>query len=119
MRINFSEIIQAMSVLLVLFVVLFVVAILLAMAVQQSINARAEYNQLVQIASKPRSPIEFPRYVGRDAREVFEQINRDFPVYHIEIVGLDYANTLTKNYDPKRIRMYITRTSKVLRVTLG
>ena len=49
-----------------------------------------------------------------------KNINKEYPEYRIEIVGLDYINSVTStNYDPKRIRLYITRSSKIVKVTVG
>ena len=88
--------------------------------VNKNIEARSEYNLLVQESKKPRGPIEAPEYNGRNARDVFDEISRDYPDYRIEIVGLDYINSQTgPRFDPKRVRLYITRSSKIIKVTVG
>ena len=107
-----------MSLIIVIF---FCIAFLaLVVYLKHMINVRSEYNTLLDQANQPRVAVEMPRYVGRDAKDVFAQINIEYPEYRIEIIGLDYINSVSStNYDPKRIRLYITRSSKIVKVTVG
>ena len=67
-------------------------------------------------------PSDFPKFAGRDGREVLGEMNAKYPEYRIEIVqeaDPDAIAALSKDYDESRVRMYVTRTGKVKKLYIG
>ena len=69
--------------------------------------------------SREQGPSDFPKFVGRDGREVLSELNAEYPQYQIEIVGPDYVSTTPQRYDENRVKMYVNRMGKVLRLSIG
>jgi hypothetical protein len=68
-------------------------------------------------SKQPQRVSNFPKYTGRDGREVLVEFNAEYPQFRLEIVPPDSA--VTMDFDQSRVRMHVTRAGKVIGMYIG
>jgi hypothetical protein len=98
---------------LVLFLCLSLVVGLCIALIVKSKTVQTQTSPVVDVVKKS----DFPQYDGMDTRRVLVEFNATYPQYTLEIMSKD--SPATTDYREDRVRIYTSRSGKVLRSTIG
>jgi hypothetical protein len=100
---------------LVLFLCLSLVVGLCIALIIKSKTAQAQVSPVINPVEKS----DFPQYDGMDTRRVLVEFNATYPQYTLEIMSKDSPPPRKNDYREDRVRIYTSRSGKVLRSIIG